>query len=202
MTHIGLIAIIRGVAPTQARDVGLTLYAAGFRTIEVPLNSPDPFESIAILRDALPHDCRVGAGTVVTTADVDKAAEAGAELIVSPNTDPSVIARTVERGLGSFPGAATPTEAFAAIHAGARNIKLFPGSSIGVTGMQAWASVLPAETALIPVGGVSPDNVKAWISGGAHGLGIGASLYRPAMSLDEVAATASAFAAAWQNATS
>lgn len=200
MTHIGLIAIIRGVVPAQARDVGLTLYDAGLRMIEVPLNSPDPLESIAILRDALPQDCRVGAGTVLTTEAVDDAAAAGAELIVSPNTNPAVIARTVERGLDSYPGAATPSEAFAALEAGARSIKLFPGSSVGVSGMKAWASVLPAGTAMIPVGGVSLDNIKAWIDGGAHGLGIGASLYRPALSLDQVAANASAFTSAWRTA--
>ncbi len=202
MTHLGLIAIVRGITPAQALDVGRAVHAAGFSAIEVPLNSPEPLRSIEILRSGLPEGIRVGAGTVLTEDAVDACADAGAELIVSPNTNTAVIARTVARGLDSFPGTATPSEAFAAIEAGAKQIKLFPGSTIGVSGMQAWASVLPAGIGLVPVGGVSLENAGDWIRGGAHGLGIGSSLFRPGMSTDDTAEVARRFREAWTAATS
>jgi 2-dehydro-3-deoxyphosphogalactonate aldolase len=202
MTHIGLIAIIRGVTPDRAAEVGQTIYDAGFRYVEVPLNSPDPLTSIRKLRAALPDDCRVGAGTVVTLDDVHAAASAGAELIVSPNTDRTVISTTIKLGLQSFPGAATPTEAFEAVSAGARSIKLFPGSSIGVSGMKAWASVLPGDVTLIPVGGVTVENLPEWVEGGAHGAGLGASLFHPSMDSPTVAHNALRFMQAWESATS
>lgn len=200
MTRLGLIAIIRGVTPDRAIEVGRTLYDAGFRAIEVPLNSPSPLESIGLLRKALPATCRVGAGTVLSPEDVDKAAEAGAELIVSPNTDPRVIARTVERGLESYPGAATPTEAFTAVAAGASAVKLFPAVSIGVAGLKAWRSVLPSGTRLLPVGGVDVEDLATWAAAGADGAGIGTSLFRPTMSIEEVSAQAVRFTKSWESA--
>ena len=139
----GLVAILRGVTPADAVAVAEAVFAAGFDAVEVPYNSPDPLESIRRIRAAGPADRRVGAGTVLTPDDVRRAADAGASLIVSPNTRADVVAETVRLGLESYPGAATPTEAFAALDAGARAIKLFPSSAVGIDGMRAWASVLP-----------------------------------------------------------
>lgn len=175
----GLIAILRGVTPDDAVAVAEAVLGAGFDAVEVPLNSPDPLESVRRIRAAGPADRRVGAGTVLSPDDVRRAADAGASLIVSPNTRPDVIAETVRLGLESYPGAATPTEAFAALDAGARAIKLFPGSAVGTDGMRAWASVLPSGTALVPVGGVDAGNLADWARAGASGAGIGTSLYRP-----------------------
>lgn len=179
MTDIGLISIIRGVRPEEAADIGWALYEGGIRIVEVPLNSPDPFNSIRTLRDTLPPDCHVGAGTVLTVDDVARAADAGAQLIVSPNIAPRVVEATVARNLDSYPGCATPTEAFAAIAAGATRLKLFPSGAVGVDGMKAWRSVLPAGTSLIPVGGVGVLNLEEWVRGGAAGAGIGSWLYKP-----------------------
>lgn len=174
----GLIAIIRGVSPTDAVEIGHALHEGGFSIIEVPLNSPDPFDSISLLRAALPSDCRVGAGTVLSPDDVRRAHDAGAELIVSPNTDLSVIEETVRLGMLSCPGAATPSEAFRALSGGADVVKLFPGSAVGISGMKAWRAVLPQGTQLIPVGGVDAANLATWLEAGADGAGIGGSLYR------------------------
>lgn len=196
--HSGLIAILRGITPAEAPQIGAALHQAGFRAIEVPLNSPDPFGSIRALRAALPRDCAVGAGTVLSVDDVHRAVQAGADIIVSPNTNPEVIAATVAAGLRSYPGAATPTEAFAGYAAGARSIKLFPSSTIGIVGMKALASVLPAEVELLPVGGVEVDNLAGWLGAGAGGAGIGSSLYRPGRSAEQVAAVAEQFMAVWR----
>lgn len=189
----GLIAIVRGITPDEAVEIATVIHASGFDAIEVPLNSPDPFTSIRLMRDALPPEFRVGAGTVLTVADVEAAAAAGSDLIVSPNTDTEVIRATVARGLASYPGVATPSEAFTAIAAGARSIKLFPSTSIGVGGMKAWASVLPADVELIPVGGVEVTNLAEWLEAGAGGAGIGSSLYRAGKAPAQVAESARAF---------
>ncbi len=141
----GLIAILRGVTPSDAVAIGRALYRAGFRSIEVPLNSPEPFRSIQAIRNELPEDCRVGAGTVVTVADVARAHEVGSSIIVSPNTNPDVVRQTVALGMASYPGAATPTEAFTAVQAGARSIKLIRSAAVGTGGMHAWSSVLPGD---------------------------------------------------------
>lgn len=175
----GLVAILRGVTPADAVAVAEAVFAAGFDAVEVPYNSPDPLESIRRIRAAGPAGRRVGAGTVLTPDDVRRAADAGASLIVSPNTRADVVAETVRLGLESYPGAATPTEAFAALDAGARAIKLFPSTAIGIDGMRAWASVLPAGTELVPVGGVDASDLGNWARAGAAGAGIGTSLYRP-----------------------
>lgn len=193
----GLIAIIRGVTPDDAVDIAGAIHRSGIHLIEVPLNSPDPFTSIRLIREALPGDCRVGAGTVLSVEDVRRAHEAGAELIVSPNTDVDVIAETVRLGMASYPGVATPTEAFRALAAGATGIKLFPGSAVGIPGMKAWRAVLPAGTQVLPVGGVDDTNLDQWLHAGADGAGIGGSLYRAGDSAGDVEHRARALTEIW-----
>ncbi len=180
------IAILRGVRPDEVVAVGEALYRSGIRDVEVPLNSPDPFESVERLRTALASDCRVGAGTVLTPADVRRAHDAGAEMIVSPNTDARVIEATVALGMEPLPGAGTPTEAFVAVAAGARTVKVFPGEVVGPAGLRAWRSVLPRDVGLVAVGGVTVDNLPEWLAAGAAGVGIGSSLYRPGRTPDDV----------------
>jgi 2-dehydro-3-deoxyphosphogalactonate aldolase len=197
----GLVAILRGVTPDEAVAVAEAIFDAGFDAVEVPYNSPDPLESIRRIRAAGSADRRVGAGTVLTPDDVRRAADAGASLIVSPNTRPDVVAETVRLGLESYPGAATPTEAFAALDAGAHAIKLFPSSAVGIDGMRAWASVLPAGTALIPVGGVDALNLADWAHAGAAGVGIGTSLYRPGDTPDVVGTRAAELVRIWSEPT-
>lgn len=193
----GLIAILRGITPGDAVAVAEAVLAAGFDAVEVPYNSPDPLESVRRIRDAGPADRRVGAGTVLTPDDVRRAADAGASLIVSPNTRADVVAETVRLGLESYPGAATPTEAFAALDAGARAVKLFPSSTIGIDGMRAWSSVLPAGTQLVPVGGVDAGNLGDWARAGAAGAGLGTSLYRPGDSPEVVGVRAVELVRIW-----
>jgi 2-dehydro-3-deoxyphosphogalactonate aldolase len=198
----GLVAILRGITPAEAEPVAKALYAAGFRAIEVPLNSPDPFESIKTMRSVLPEDCAVGAGTVLTVEDVERAREAGSNIIVSPNTDSQVIEATVKAGMRSYPGVATATEAFTALKAGATSLKLFPSDAVGIDGMKAWLAVLPSNVELLPVGGVDSSNLAAWAAAGARGAGIGSTLYKPGRSAEEVATRAAELMTAWQHATS
>jgi 2-dehydro-3-deoxyphosphogalactonate aldolase len=181
-----LIAILRGLTNAQAARFGQCVYDAGFRSLEVPLNSPDPLPTIATLRASLPADCIVGAGTVITVDQVRRCHEAGAQIIVSPNTDTAVIAETLRLGMGSFPGAATPSEALAAIHAGAGSVKIFPAEQVGAAGLKAWTTVIPKEIGLIPVGGVDASNLKGWLDAGASGFGIGSALFKPGISVDEL----------------
>ncbi|WP_275004641.1 2-dehydro-3-deoxy-6-phosphogalactonate aldolase [Promicromonospora iranensis] len=195
----GLVAILRGVTPDDAVAVAEAVLDAGFDAVEVPYNSPEPLESIRRIRAAGPPDRRVGAGTVLTPDDVRRAADAGASLIVSPNTRADVVAETVRLGLGSYPGAATPTEAFAALDAGARAVKLFPSTTIGIDGMRAWASVLPPGTELVPVGGVDTTNLAAWAAAGAAGAGVGTSLYRPGDAPATVGARAAELVRIWHD---
>ena len=192
-----LIAILRGVTHSEAAEVGRCLYDAGLRAIEVPLNSPEPLRSIAVLRGALPADCLVGAGTVLTSDQVQQSRDAGAEMIVSPNTDPDVIIRTLSLGLRAFPGAATPTEAFAALRAGAKDIKIFPADQVGTAGLKAWTAVLPHGTGLFAVGGVDASSMPAWRAAGATGFGIGSSLYQPGVGIHELQERAAALISAW-----
>ncbi|TDT78685.1 2-keto-3-deoxy-phosphogalactonate aldolase [Arthrobacter sp. AG258] len=196
-TPTGLIAILRGLTPQEAPAVGRALYRAGIRTLEVPLNSPDPLESIRRLREDLPHDARVGAGTVLTRTHATDVAEAGGQLIVSPNANAEVIAATVSLGLASYPGVATPSEAFAALEAGATALKIFPSETVGIAGMRAWTSVLPEETQLLPVGGIDDQTLTPWLEAGAAGAGIGSWLYKPGRSVEEVAARAGSLVALW-----
>ncbi|UNX54849.1 2-dehydro-3-deoxy-6-phosphogalactonate aldolase [Georgenia sp. TF02-10] len=195
----GLIAILRGLTPPDAVEIGRAVLEAGFDALEVPLNSPEPFESIARLRAALPAGTALGAGTVLRPEDVARAADAGSSIIVAPNTSPAVIAAAVARGLRAYPGVATATEAFTAVGAGATSLKIFPADLVGITGMRAWRSVLPPEVELLPVGGVDAANLADWARAGAGGAGIGSALYRPGDDAATVHARAVAMRAAWDD---
>lgn len=186
-----LVAILRGVRPDEVAPIAEALFAAGLRLVEVPLNSPQPLESIAALRQ-MEGRMIWGAGTVLTPDQVDAVAGVGGRMIVSPNTNPAVILRTVELGLEPLPGFATATEAFAALEAGARRLKLFPAASYGPDHLKALKAVLPVEAEVIPVGGVGPDQMAAWKAAGARGFGLGSDLYKPGMTADEVGRRASA----------
>lgn len=194
----GLVAILRGLEPSEAEAVGECLYASGFRSLEVPLNSPEPLRSIEILRSALPADAVVGAGTVLTINQVRDSHAAGSQIIVSPNTNVGVIEETVALGMGSFPGAATPSNAFDAIGAGARNVKIFPAEQVGITGFKAWTAVIPKKIRLLPVGGITEDNMQTWAEAGATGFGIGSSLYKAGRSLKDLKTRADKLVLAYQ----
>lgn len=193
----GLIAILRGLHPSEAQAIGKVLYDAGFRTLEVPLNSPQPFESIRILRASLPADCLVGAGTVLTAQQVEQVKAAGGQVIVMPHSDPHVLRAAKAAGLYLSPGVATPTEAFAALAEGADVLKMFPAEQLGVAVVKAWLAVLPAGTMLIPVGGITPDNMQVFLDAGVSGFGLGSGLFKPGMSPDDVAVRAKAYMQAW-----
>jgi 2-dehydro-3-deoxyphosphogalactonate aldolase len=192
-----LIAILRGLAPDRAVETGAVLVEAGIGSIEVPLNSPEPLKSIAALQAALGGRASVGAGTVLTPEEVRAVAATGASFIVSPNCDPRVIERTKQLGLGSYPGVFTPTEAFAALAAGADALKIFPAAMMGTAGLTGLRAVLPAGTSVYAVGGVGPADFAAWSAAGADGFGLGSSLFRPSWPLARVAEAARASVAAW-----
>ncbi|MBE9607003.1 2-dehydro-3-deoxy-6-phosphogalactonate aldolase [Acetobacteraceae bacterium H6797] len=198
MAALPLVAILRGLTPNESEAVGRALYAAGFRLIEVPLNSPDPFESIQRLRATLPKDALVGAGTVLQVKDVAKLAEIGAELVVMPHADTAVIAAAAQAGLLCIPGVATPTEAFAALAAGAVALKIFPAELVGPSVIKAVRAVLPKQTRLLPVGGITPNNMAPFLEAGAAGFGLGSALFKPGMSVAEISGQAQAFTAAWR----
>ncbi len=188
-----LIAILRGLQPEHAVDVAHALYAAGIRVIEVPLNSPHPFDSIAAIVDALPKDACIGAGTVLETAQVDKVAAAGGSLIVMPHGDADVIRAAKAAGLACAPGVATPTEAFAALKAGADVLKLFPAEQLGPAIIKAWRAVIPRTVHLLPVGGITPTRMAEFIQAGATGFGLGSALYQPGDAAAIVGERAQAF---------
>ena len=200
MAHCGLIAILRGITPAEAEAIGLELYAAGFRLIEVPLNSPDPLDSIRAMRAALPTDCLIGAGTVLDPEDCARVQQAGGELIVMPHSDAAVIRAAKALGMASCPGVATPTEAYAALAAGADVLKMFPAEQLGPAVLKAWRAVLRPPIALAPVGGITPDNIAIYAQAGASGFGLGSALYKPGLSAAQVGQNARAFIAAWQRA--
>ncbi|TMV04204.1 2-dehydro-3-deoxy-6-phosphogalactonate aldolase [Ruegeria sediminis] len=183
-----IVAILRGVTPDDAVPIADALIQAGIDKIEVPLNSPDPYASIARMVETFGAEALIGAGTVLTTDEVLRVADAGGRLVVSPDTNPAVIASTKEAGLISYPGAMTPTECFAALAAGADGLKLFPGNLVGPDGLKAIRVVLPPEVQVLAVGGASPENFADWIAAGANGFGIGGALYRPG---DDAATVAS-----------
>ena len=197
MRELPLIAILRGLKPAEAPAIGDVLVEAGFRLIEVPLNSPQPLESIALLRKRFP-DVVVGAGTVLTAAEVRDVASAGGELIVAPNFNRDVVVETVRLGLASAPGIMTPTEAFAALGAGAHGLKLFPAELASPAVIKALLAVLPKGTPLIPVGGIGADNMGAWRAAGSAGFGLGSSLYKQGDDAATVRAKASAITSAFR----
>ena len=191
-----LIAIIRGVTPAEAVAVGEALVAAGIRVIEVPLNSPDPFASIAALARHFGDAATVGAGTVLHAAQVARVVDAGGALVVSPNTDAAVIAATAAAGLVAAPGYFTPSEGFAALAAGAHVLKLFPAEAASPAVLKAQRAVLPKDMAILPVGGIAVDDMAAWTAAGANGFGLGGGLYAPGRSAADVAVRARAYVAA------
>jgi 2-dehydro-3-deoxyphosphogalactonate aldolase len=196
MAALPLVAILRGITPAEALPVGQALVDAGFRLIEVPLNSPEPLTSISALARAFPQAV-VGAGTVLRRDEVGPVQAAGGRLVVAPNFSAAVVQEARELAMACLPGVATPTEAFAALDAGATGLKLFPGEMISPAAVKALRAVLPPRTLLLPVGGITPGNASTYRAAGADGLGIGSALYKPGRPPHEVAASARAFADAW-----
>jgi 2-dehydro-3-deoxyphosphogalactonate aldolase len=195
-----VVSILRGVTSAEVVEIGAALVAAGIRIIEVPLNSPDPFASIEALQAEFGNQALIGAGTVLDAASVERLAQTGAKLMVAPNTNAAVIARAIELRLEPLPGFLTPSEAFAAIAAGASRLKLFPASSFGPAYLRALREVLPADIGVWAVGGVDAANLAEWIGAGAEGVALGGSLYRPGTSAADVAAKAMRVVAAWNKA--
>jgi 2-dehydro-3-deoxyphosphogalactonate aldolase len=191
-----LVAILRGITPPEAQPVGHALVASGWRLVEVPLNSPDPLASIAALAAELPQAV-VGAGTVLHPAQVALVHAAGGRLIVAPNFNPEVVREAVRLGMACLPGVFTASEAFAALDAGATGLKLFPAEMIPPAGVKALRAVLPRDTLVLPVGGVTPDNMAAYRTAGADGFGIGSALYKPGATAAQVERSAQDFLAAW-----
>jgi 2-dehydro-3-deoxyphosphogalactonate aldolase len=196
----GIIAILRGVTPGEVVAVGEALYAAGVRIVEVPLNSPDPFDSIAKLAQAFKGRMVVGAGTVLSIQDVNMLKQSGGSISVSPDCNPETIARAIAVGLDPLPGVFTPTEAFTAIRAGSQHLKLFPAEVANPSTVKAWRAVLPRHIQVHAVGGVTPSNMAEWLACGVSGFGIGSSLYKPGMSINAVAESAATLVAAWKRA--
>ena len=197
LNECGIVAILRGISPDEAIAVGQALFDAGVRVVEVPLNSPAPFLSIAKLAKEFAGRMIVGAGTVLTVQDVNMLKSAGGEICVSPDCNEVVIARAVELGMVPLPGVFTPTEAFAAIRAGATNLKLFPAEAASPAVIKAWKAVLPKNVKIYAVGGVTPENMGEWLAAGASGFGIGSSIYKPGMSVDAVREAAGKLVSAW-----
>ena len=197
LAPLPLIAILRGVRPDEALAIGRALVDAGFRAIEVPLNSPEPLESIAALTETFGQRALIGAGTVLDPADAVRIAEAGGRLVVMPHGDAAIVRAAKELGLLCVPGVATPTEAFGALAAGADALKLFPAEALPPPVVKAWRAVLPMEVWLLPVGGITPERMAQYLAAGANGFGLGSALYQPGLAAAEVARRASTFAAAF-----
>ena len=197
-TALPLVAILRGLRPEESVEIAQTLYDAGFRLIEIPLNSPEPFDSIAAVRKALPAEALVGAGTVTTLADVARLDRIGADLVVMPHADTEVIAAAKTAGMICIPGIATPTEAYAALSAGADALKVFPAELVGPAAVKAIRTILPAGTRLFPVGGIAPDTMGPFRSAGVAGFGLGSALYSPGDTVEAVTDKAARFVSAWQ----
>lgn len=191
-----LIAVLRGIAPEEVPAVGDALAEHGFRILEVPLNSPRPFESIRLLAQRHGKACLVGAGTVLRVDDVARVRDSGGEVIVMPHADAAVIREAKRLGMLCVPGVATPTEAFAALAAGADGLKMFPAEALPPAALRAWRAVLPADTLVFAVGGMKPDNLEPYWMAGASGFGTGSNLYKPQAAPDDVRRVAAAFAAA------
>jgi 2-dehydro-3-deoxyphosphogalactonate aldolase len=193
-----LVAVLRGITPEETPGVAGALCAEGFRILEVPLNSPRPFESIRLLAEHYADRCLVGAGTVLDPADVARVRDAGGALIVMPHADVAVVREAKRFGMVCLPGLATPTEAFAALAAGADGLKLFPAEAMVPAVLRAWRAVLPNSTLVFAVGGIRADNMDGWWAEGAVGFGTGSNLYKPGAALDDVRAAAAAYAAAFR----
>ncbi len=196
--QLPLIAILRGLRPEEVDDVGEALVEAGFTLIEVPLNSPEPLVSIERLARRLEGRAVLGAGTVLRVSDVAAVHAAGGSMVISPNANLEVIRATAAAGMVSLPGIATPTEAFAALEAGARALKLFPAEAASPAVLKAMRAVLPAGTRVLPVGGIAPETMAPWRAAGAAGFGLGSALYSPGLSAHEVGARARDFVSAWR----
>ncbi len=193
-----LVAILRGIKPEEVEPIALALYEAGFRLIEVPMNSPQALDSIARLAECLPADAVMGAGTVLSCDAASKVHAAGGQLVVMPHADTRVIAHAKQLGAVCIPGAATPTEAFACVEAGADAVKLFPAELLTPAVVKALRAVLPPALRVLPVGGITPDNMAAYRVAGASGFGLGGALYAPGMGVSDVAEHAAAFVRAWR----
>ncbi len=192
LQQLPLVAILRGLTPQEAPAIGHALVDSGFALIEVPLNSPHPLDSIAALAAEHP-DHLIGAGTVLSAEQVREVHAAGGRIIISPHFDPAVVHEAVRLGLACVPGVATPSEAFAALAAGAHALKLFPAELITPTVLKAMRAVLPAEVQLLPVGGITPDNMASYLSAGANGFGLGSALYKPGCTEQQVREAAQRF---------
>lgn len=198
MAEIPLIAILRGVKPDEVLEIARAIFQAGIKTIEIPLNSPEPYKSIEILQQAMGDEAVIGAGTVTKVEQVEKIHAVGGRLIVSPNTNIAVIKRSKQLGLYSAPGFYTPSEAFAAIEAGADVLKMFPADTLGTAGLKAISVVLPPDMPIFPVGGVNVDNMADFIAVGASGFGLGSGLYKAGMTVEQVASNAQAYVNAFK----
>lgn len=196
-TRCPLVAILRGVRPDEVEPIGDALVAAGFTLIEVPMNSPDPLESIGRLARRLDGQALIGAGTVLTPDQVRAVQQVGGRLIISPNSNLSVIAQSAQAGLVSMPGYFTPTEAFAAVHAGASALKLFPAEAATPAVLKAQRAVLPKDLPILVVGGINPDTMAPWVAAGANGFGLGSALYKPGATAAQVSEAAQAFLNGW-----
>ncbi|MBD9508048.1 2-dehydro-3-deoxy-6-phosphogalactonate aldolase [Ensifer sp. ENS07] len=194
-----LIAVLRWISPDEVEGVTEVLVESGFRLIEVPLNSPDPFKSIELIARRFGTHAVIGAGTVMKPADVARVGDVGGRLIVMPHADTGVVRAAKEQGMACFPGVATPTEGFAALEAGAVGLKVFPAESISPSVLKAWRAVFASEIPLLPTGAITPESMAGWVEAGASGFGIGGNLYKPGRTLDEIRRSANAFVRAWNS---
>ena len=199
MTHRHIIAILRGITPPETLEVCDALVLAGITMIEVPLNSPEALRSIEDAAKVLEGRALIGAGTVLSRADVDAVADAGGQFVVSPDTNPAVIGATIERGMTSYPGVFSPTDAFTAIRSGATGLKFFPAEVLGPKGIKAMKAVLPSDIPLYAVGGANPDNFTEYFAAGCAGFGLGTYIFKPGMSAADVALRATAAVAAYDH---
>jgi 2-dehydro-3-deoxyphosphogalactonate aldolase len=200
LAELPLVAILRGVTPSRIEGVAGALFDAGFRAIEVPLNSPEPFKSIELMAKQFGSKCLTGAGTVLTVENVGRVHDAGGKLLVTPNTNPDVISHGVAKGMTVMPGFFTPSEGFAAIAAGSRTLKLFPASTGGTDHMKAMLAVLPKDVPVYAVGGVGAANMAEWRKAGAAGFGLGSELFKPDFTDAEISARAKKCVAAFRDA--
>ena len=197
LTPLPLIAVLRGISPDEVDAVGDALFAAGFRVLEVPLNSPRPFEGIARLARRFGERCLIGAGTVLDVASVAQVRDAGGRIVVMPHADLAIVREAKKLGMVCCPGVATPTEAFAALAAGADALKMFPAEALPPAALKAWRAVLPKDALVFAVGGIRPDNMQGYWSAGAAGFGTGSNLYKPGTSAADVAKAAREYATAF-----